>query len=367
MIIPHLAECLFSHERVLKRRTAYDAKVKRPPQLDIFLDPSDPYSRLLEAVLPIIRDRYDVALMTHLVSPPKDEVAPERKALAAYAKIDAQRLADKAGIRADLTPRPPVMNAEENDARLAALGHYQGGMIHYGGEWYWGLDRLHYLEARLADMGVRRAEAPDKPIFNPPIIPSGSKQTGKTLHWYLSFRSPYTAIVVDRVTALAEAYEADLKLRFVLPMVMRNLPVPKAKRAYIMPDTVREADRLRIPFGRISDPVGRPVERGYAVLNWAIQQGQGLLFVQSFLRLVWSQGVDAGSDRGLRRIVEAAGLDWSEAKAQLQSEEWREVAETNLQDMMSYGVWGVPSFRVEDTITWGQDRLWVIEDALNRE
>ena len=47
----------------------------------------------------------------------------------------------------------------------------------------------------------------------------GSGDTGAELHWYVSFRSPYTAIVRDRVKTLAEAYGADLKIRIVLPMV----------------------------------------------------------------------------------------------------------------------------------------------------
>ena len=32
--------------------------------------------------------------------------------------------------------------------------------------------------------------------------------------------------------------------------------------------------------------------------------------------------------------------------------------------MFSLGVWGVPSFCVGDTVTWGRDKLWVIEEAL---
>ena len=66
---------------------------------------------------------------------------------------------------------------------------------------------------------------------------------------------------------------------------------------------------------------------------------------------------------GLRKIIERAGLDWREAKGVLGSEDWRAEAETNRVELMDYGIWGVPSFRVGETITWGQDRLWVIDDA----
>ena len=35
---------------------------------------------------------------------------------------------------------------EVGTQRRTALKHYSGGMFHYEGEWYWGVDRLHYLE-----------------------------------------------------------------------------------------------------------------------------------------------------------------------------------------------------------------------------
>ncbi|MGJ8558977.1 MAG: 2-hydroxychromene-2-carboxylate isomerase [Litorimonas sp.] len=367
-IVPRLAERILSRDRLDKQRARFEAKRTGRPHVEVFLDPSDPYSLLLKSVLPDFEARYDIDLTTHYVGPPDDGAAPERDALATYAAVDAARLAARAGIETDLTPQPLAIDTEDADARLRALGHYQGGMIHYGGEWYWGLDRLHYLENRLAAIGARRRDAPATPIFTPPARltprPIISKRDDLVLHWYLSFRSPYTAIVADRVEALAATYGAELRLRFVLPMVMRALPVPKAKRRYIVRDTAREAHRLGVLFGRVSDPVGTPVERGYAVLNWAMDQGHGIDFARTFLRYVWAEGIDAGSDRGLRRIVEGAELNWSEARKQLGTDDWRAIAESNRAEMMSYGIWGVPSFRVGDTAVWGQDRLWVVEDAL---
>ena len=197
-------------------------------------------------------------------------------------------------------------------------------------------------------------------------MPVSSGNTGVELHWYLSFRSPYTAIVRDRVKTLADTYGAELKLRFVLPMVMRGLPVPPNKKKYIPFDTAREARRLGVPFGRIMDPVGRPVELGYSLLPWAREQSRGYDFANAFLSCVWSEGVDAGSHVGLQKIVEKAGLNWGEAKDILGNDDWRREAETNRLEMMERGIWGVPSFRVGDTITWGQDRLWVIENALQQ-
>jgi 2-hydroxychromene-2-carboxylate isomerase len=41
------------------------------------------------------------------------------------------------------------------------------------------------------------------------------------------------------------------------------------------------------------------------------------------------------------------------------------VAEANRTDMLERGLWGVPSFRVNDgPAIWGQDRLWMVEQDL---
>ena len=254
----------------------------------------------------------------------------------------------------------------EGDALRRKLGHYLSGMLYYGGEWYWGIDRLHFLEERLTALGARRVTGPLEEIYTQPLSPraDAAPVDRGALHYYLSFRSPYTYIAAERVKALADAYGLELKLRFILPMVMRALPVPPTKRKYIILDAAREARRVGVPFGRVADPVGRPVERGYSLLPWAIEQGRGHEYCLAFMRGVWSQGTDAGSDSGMRRIVESAGLNWQSARPLIGADGWRAQAEANRLELTSLGLWGVPSFRFNDVSAWGQDRLWVIEDAI---
>jgi 2-hydroxychromene-2-carboxylate isomerase len=184
------------------------------------------------------------------------------------------------------------------------------------------------------------------------------------LDFFMSFRSPYSYIAAERAKALADAYGAKLRLRFVLPMVMRGMKVPMAKGRYISMDTAREARRIGAPFGRIADPVGRPVERGYSLLPWAITQDKGYEYALSFMRGVWSEGIDAGEDTGMQRIVERSGLDWADARKRIGNDAWRPEAERNRLDLLRLGLWGVPCFRFGNTAVWGQDRLWVIEDAM---
>jgi 2-hydroxychromene-2-carboxylate isomerase len=165
---------------------------------------------------------------------------------------------------------------------------------------------------------------------------------------------------------LAEHYGADLCLRPVLPMAMRGLPVPLAKRLYIVRDCKREADRLGLPFGKIADPLGAPTERGLAVLFKTMQQGlDAPAFLESFMPGVFAEGIDAGSERGLLQLAQRAGITPEWVQAGLADDSWRVAAEANRSEMFALGLWGVPSFRVDQQpIQWGQDRLWLIERDL---
>lgn len=391
----------------------------RPHEVHYFHQVDDPYSALTAQMLPALSRRYDIRLIPHLVPPPEDGAAPDRARLEAYGPRDAGAVAPARGLK--FTGRAPPTTgqvtralavlcsalardrfveaaADVSDAlwsggdldRLAAqfgeagrarvddalregarlrsrAGHYLGATFLYGGEWYWGVDRLDHLEARLAGLGAdgspgapplsRRpglqfSQTPGDPVDAPP------------LELFLSLRSPYSWLVVDRARALAEHYGLSLILKPLLPMVMRGLQVPRTKRLYIVHDCKREAERLGLPFGRICDPVGRPVERGLAILAGARASGRDAAFAASFLKGVFAEGVDAGSDRGLKHLCRRAGVDWSEALDWMADDRWRADAEANRREMLDLSLWGVPSLRFGATSVWGQDRLWLIERAI---
>jgi 2-hydroxychromene-2-carboxylate isomerase len=377
------------------------------PTVLYFHQVDDPYSHLAAQVLPAFMERYDVDLVPYLVPPPAQGAAPEAARLADYSRRDAGLLASVHGLSFKAAGAPGRQATEAVAGRLAAvtasplafaqlaielgsalwrgedikaapddgeaamqvggalremLGHYLGATFYFEGEWYWGIDRLPYLEERLKPFRdkregpvVRRIEASDA------VTPGG----GGTIDFFLSFRSPYTYLAAGRVQQLAKNRGATVRLKFVLPMVMRGLPVPRAKRIYIMRDAKREAERLGLPFGRTVDPVGRGVERGLAVLHHAIAQGRGAIFAESFLRGVFAEGVDAESEKGLARLARRAGMTAPQMQAALADPSWRAVAEANRKELFEFGLWGVPSFHMAGCAPhWGQDRLWAVERDL---
>ena len=70
-------------------------------------------------------------------------------------------------------------------------------------------------------------------------------------------------------------------------------------------------------------------------------------------------------DAGLRHLCERAGISATQIQAALADDGWRSTAEANREAMLALGLWGVPSFRVDDRPAhWGQDRLWAVEADL---
>jgi 2-hydroxychromene-2-carboxylate isomerase len=444
LITPFVSAHLLSRERLLRlRERAESRRLAKglPHGVMYFHQVDDPYSHLTAQALEALAQRYELRIEPHLVGPPAEAAAPDRARLVAYSRVDAQRLALLHGLNfADSQCQPtehavtatsvalldaindgsfmrmanrlsaalwspsvaaaPALQApsagqlrrlhqalDQGQRLRARLGHYLGATFFYGGEWYWGVDRLYHLEKRLQALGASRVEggspqqgmhaglshaAFSKPFLFPPDdddFPAQPLVGAPDIDFFFSLRSPYSAVVAPRLFELARRTGARVRLRYVLPMVMRGLAVPKDKRFYIALDAAREAHERGVAFGRLNDPVGRPTERGLSLMPWAEREGRGEAYVLAFMQGVWAQGVDAGSDAGLRRIVEQAGLPWAQARAVLQEGgsadgAWRSVAEANRQELLYLGLWGVPSFRVGDVSVWGQDRLGMVQAAV---
>lgn len=426
--------------RNVRRTTAALQRQVRGQQAVIhyFHQVDDPYSDLAVRALPHLAASYRVSVVPHLVPAPDAGAAPEPQRLNEWSLRDAADLANALGLTplpwqtapgiADIqaaqaalagisdaaefanvaanirrafkhelepdsnSPAACTMSLSATGDAAAALaegkalrdtyGHYLGAMFYFEGEWYWGLDRLPYLEQRLTTRALGKSITPFMPRLEASVVSSAttdiqlqpqhsaSAQTDAPrplLDLYFSFRSPYSWIVLPRVIALANLYHARLRLRFVLPMVMRGLPIPDAKRFYIVSDTKREAERVGLPFGKIADPVGKPTERGLAVLHFAIELGKGEAFAVSFMRGVFAEGINARSDSGLLKLCIRAGISAEQMHAALADTRWRTVAEANREEMFTLGIWGVPAFRVnEGSAHWGQDRLWLLEHQLRQ-
>ena len=253
---------VISPKRLAKNRIKVEKQRRANNQrhtVEYFHQVDDGYSHLAAQALAALAERYDIDLQCHLVDGPAGANAPEPELLINLSRYDASQIAPyyklnfpenlgaptttllklARSILANLNNQDFVAYAatvghalwsgsevalqelgkvhgfssleeekakyENGNTRRDSLKHYSGAMFYYGGEWYWGIDRLYHLEQRLADLGADRL--PDMSV----IMPKQEVKAGQlrdngslTLEVFASVRSPYTAMIFDRALELAE-------------------------------------------------------------------------------------------------------------------------------------------------------------------
>ena len=431
--MPYLANILFSDNTLKLKRALSERKRKRHRQahlVTVYLCINDGYSYLLLQVLADFQKRFNITFDFRCVLNKQSDMYPAPNLWHKNAFNDGHYLANLYGLDFPDTPPthsekitrqacaqllhwelqpgflenaqvlfkqywqgnhaqltklmdPAIANHVEcyqhhllnNETQLKENGHYLSAMLHYGGEWYWGLDRLQYLERRLNDLAVNTTAS--QVLFNlgqkyfckhmtPHAVFIAQKMTAQTspIELFWSIRSPYSYIALVRARQLAEYYQVPLVVKPVLPMVMRRMQVPTNKKSYIPLDTKREAGQCGIKFGKIADPLGAGVERCYALFDYAKTQGKGHEYLESYAQGVWSEGIRSDTEKGLKKIVQRAGLNWQEAKALVNNQEWRHWAQDNLAQLYGNDQWGVPSFKYADDYWFGQDRMDALEKSI---
>ncbi|WP_165672824.1 DsbA family protein [Metapseudomonas otitidis] len=415
---------LNSERYLIQSRKRHEKKRLRDGRghiVEYFHQVDDGYSHLAIQALEKLKTRYDIEFKVHLVPSLKNDDFPELELWRDMSRRDAANVAPYYGLSFNSTEALPdtrlvaIANAvlcrlrpddfvsvgvevssflwnnneeglkelaekygsasaeevalalESGVSRRKKLKHYNTAMFYYEGEWYWGVDRLYHLENRLISLGACKNSksslvAPRPEI--PEVFNDGAKEL--ILEFFVSLRSPYTAIAWEPTIKLAKDSGINLVVRPVLPMVMRGVPASRAKKIYIATDSSREAKTLGVAFDNFYDPIGEPTLRGYSIYMWASQQNKGNDFIGAFLNGVFARGINANSMSGMKSIVEMAGLRWDEARHHLHDNSWATTLETNRLAMYEFGNWGVPSYRLlnsngkEILSAWGQDRLWLL-------
>ena len=409
---------------VLRKREEQEKirkKEGRPHEIFYFHELLDPYSHITAQLINKFRSEYSVELVPLVVNEPPSKTVHEPSLYRKYCLTDATRIAPFYGVEfpSDKLPNAQVVSLAQrilcglerdefisriaeisalvwsgNELALEALmtektmseetthatissneqkrdevEAYMGSTFSYEGELYWGVDRLDHLEHRLKDLGLKRNVdtnyVSERKKTNTSDIPNHSNIE---LEFYPSLNSPYTSISLERIKLLQSNYPIKIITKPVLPMLMRNMTIPRYKARYIFRDTAREAKKYDVPFGKVISPLGKPAERAYSLFPWIDQQGQGFEYICRLMISSFRKAEDIGVNSYLKVLIEDLGLDWKEAQKHLDTDIWKDILEKNRLIMYEGDSWGVPTFRLVDGdktfTTWGQDRIWLIEEEI---
>lgn len=185
--------------------------------------------------------------------------------------------------------------------------------------------------------------------------------------YYFAPQSPWTYLGHQRFWAMARTAGARVN---VLPVdlggkvfpISGGLPLPKRapqRQAYRLVELRRYSDYLKIPLN--PQPRYFPVGGDDAAcLIIAVDLHDGaeaaMKITGAILAAVWAQECNIGDDKVLAELLAENGLD-GRRLAQSDTQEVRERYEAYTQQAIDAGVFGAPSYVIDDEIFWGQDRL----------
>eukprot|EP01084_Bolivina_argentea_P272484 463953_1 len=150
-----------------------------------------------------------------------------------------------------------IINYCLNDMR-----HYLSGNIYLPirKQWFPRVDRLLFLLQKLNIKYVENERWNDVFTFKNPFIMNKTNilygsSFNEILHVWVSFRSPYSWLIMNRLNEIVCKNKLKLKLYPVLPAIFRNVEISPNKGFYIgVIDCPRIAKYLNISYGPICDP-----------------------------------------------------------------------------------------------------------------
>ena len=196
----------------------------------------------------------------------------------------------------------------------------------------------------------------------------------KTFAFYFDFLSPFSYLAWQELK--------KSKLSFTMhPVALGSLlnhweikgpGEITPKREFLLRQCFRIAHERGINF---TTPKTHPFNSLYA-LRLALSSTAGVdqfKVVDLLWKAGWDDGIDMGEPDELIRVLKEGGLNGTELYEKSFSKEARAELKSNINQALSQGVFGVPSFVADGELFWGQDSLKYLElfldgqDNFNRE
>jgi 2-hydroxychromene-2-carboxylate isomerase len=193
------------------------------------------------------------------------------------------------------------------------------------------------------------------------------------LEFFFDYPSPYAYLANTQLPKLGvDIVYTPIGIRSVMKLV-NNQPTPAcpAKARYAVLDATRWANSYGVPF-QVNAAFVAALRSGDVDID---DFGRGALLAQdlgvfeayntAIFRAIWARPHDLISALGRNTVLRVGGLDIPDFWARASAPELHERLERNNRRAAERGVFGVPTFFVDDEIFFGNDRLDVVRARLS--
>lgn len=189
------------------------------------------------------------------------------------------------------------------------------------------------------------------------------------IDYFFGIGSPWAYIGFDAFLEVAARHKAKVQPHLI-PLIEENGAIysrnrPEVRRAYWFRDLRRWAALRNKPLaldnrGGLSDPT----PAGRLVVAAQIDGLDWIALTQSLQTALWGRADDIGAPEVRAAVVSKAGFDAARLEARAGDADIQAVLDANFLRAKQAGVFGIPTFRFEDELYWGQDSLPFLERHL---
>jgi 2-hydroxychromene-2-carboxylate isomerase len=314
---------------------------------------------------PVDHPRRTVEAMRLLVSAPEESRPQLAKRLFAAYWQNGEDVSDRnllTSIARELGLDPAGLDtphAREELHNRTQEAHDQGFFgvptLRLGEEWWWGVDRLLHVEAALSGASGPHLD----PV--PPL-------TRRTLRFFHDFSSPFAYLASTQIDRIAQAKGAIVEyVPILLGGLFRSIGTPmvplfsmsQSKQAWLYRDLQNWAAWWEVP---LVFPSRFPLRTITPARISLVEPST----IPTLYQAAWVDDLDIGNDECLHNVLTSAGFDAPALLKAANEPETKRLLKENTQCAAEAGVCGVPTFQVDEgPMFWGQDRLHMVEAALD--
>tara|TARA_R110002049_G_scaffold188722_1_gene357221 strand:+ start:1232 stop:1846 length:615 start_codon:yes stop_codon:yes gene_type:complete len=192
--------------------------------------------------------------------------------------------------------------------------------------------------------------------------------SSRELEFWLGYGSTYSYLTVVRIEDVAKRAGVEVVWKpFNITVMMKEFNLPKGpfvgrpqKLEYMWRDLERRAQRHGIAYKK---PLKYPVDSQKTVRVGCLAANEGWCapFSQRVFEMNFAEGKQIGEAGNLEQALIDLGKDPEKTFARAHQTDIEERLSADTRLAIDSGIFGSPSFRVGDELSWGDDRL---EDAL---
>ncbi len=193
-----------------------------------------------------------------------------------------------------------------------------------------------------------------------------------SIDFLFDFGSPYSYLAYHGVRQVAQRHQATLNwspilLGGVFQATGNRSPMEvPAKAQWSQVDLERWARYWKVPFRHNPHFPINTLTLMRGAIGYQMKGERFLDYVDAIYSAMWRDAINLGEVTTLGGVLQRAGFDAPAFVAMVGDVAVKERLKQVTQEAIGRGVFGAPTFFVGNDMYWGQDRLPLIDAALNR-